>query len=92
MNGEAMKTAVHESHALRAVLSPNTSDMTRHEILRGIGLLRAQTDRLLEQMKKDAMAANENDSLYHELELRYGGGFAQWVVDGLNKLQANNKS
>jgi len=26
-----------------------------------------------------------NDSLYQELELRYGGGFAQWVVDGLNK-------
>jgi hypothetical protein len=28
--------------------------------------------------------ANENDTLYQELELR-GGGFAQWVVDGLAK-------
>lgn len=24
-----------------------------------------------------------NDTLYGELEMRYGGAFAQWVVDGL---------
>jgi hypothetical protein len=24
-----------------------------------------------------------NDTLYSELELRYGGAFAQWIVDGL---------
>lgn len=26
-----------------------------------------------------------NDSLQEELEARYGVGFAQWVIDGLNK-------
>ncbi|MDD9900263.1 MAG: hypothetical protein OXT65_04730 [Alphaproteobacteria bacterium] len=26
-----------------------------------------------------------NDELYDELELRYGGAFAQWVVDRLNR-------
>lgn len=26
-----------------------------------------------------------NDTLYHALEMRYGGGFAQWVIDGLQK-------
>ena len=26
-----------------------------------------------------------NDSLYSILEARYGGGFAQWIVDGLHK-------
>lgn len=24
-----------------------------------------------------------NDSFYHELEMRYGGGFAQWLMDRL---------
>jgi hypothetical protein len=27
----------------------------------------------------------EHDLLYEELERRYGGGFAQWVIDGLKK-------
>jgi len=29
-----------------------------------------------------------NDSLYNELEMRYGGGFAQWIIDGLKKKHA----
>jgi hypothetical protein len=38
---------------------------------------------------KDAQALAEilpaNDSLYAVLEARYGGGFAQWVVDRLGE-------
>ncbi len=30
------------------------------------------------------IAANENEDLFRVLELRYGGAFAQWIVDGLN--------
>jgi hypothetical protein len=30
-------------------------------------------------------AIDKHDDLYHELELRYGSGFAQAIVDGLNK-------
>ncbi len=26
-----------------------------------------------------------NDTLYEDLEARYGSGFAQWIIDGLNK-------
>jgi hypothetical protein len=29
-----------------------------------------------------------NDVLYASLELRYGPGFAQWVIDGLDKKAA----
>ncbi len=27
-----------------------------------------------------------NDTLYAELEMRYGGGFAQWIVDRMNAV------
>lgn len=29
-----------------------------------------------------------NDTLYDYLESRYGGGFAQWVVDGMDRRRA----
>jgi len=41
--------------------------------------------RLLQKIRKHAAAVNENDDLYYELEHRYGGGFAQGIVDGLKK-------
>lgn len=32
-----------------------------------------------------ALRPAANDTLYEILERRYGGGFAQWVIDGLNR-------
>lgn len=32
------------------------------------------------QQKK---AVNENEDLFQALELRYGAGFAQWILDGM---------
>ncbi|MDD9901199.1 MAG: hypothetical protein OXT65_09500 [Alphaproteobacteria bacterium] len=33
-----------------------------------------------------------NDTLYDELEARYGGGFAQWVVDRVAHSTAREKA
>lgn len=42
------------------------------------------------KIRKGADAAN--DSLYEELEARYGGGFAQWVTDRLNAVISKEKA
>ena len=31
-----------------------------------------------------------NDLLYRDLEMRYGPGFAQWVIDGLSRKEVRS--
>ena len=45
------------------------------------------------QARKSGQADDAaNDTLYNELESRYGGGFAQFVVDRLNAVTMHEKS
>ena len=77
---------------LEALLSGDLSKMTREEMYAGLTLLRTQTELLLEQIREEPYSVNENKELYDELELRHGGGFAQWVIDDLNRFNARKKS
>lgn len=75
--------SVHTSGKAYGDSCADPAGISQYELLENLSILRSQTDRLLEQMKKDAVAANGNDTLYDELEMRYGGAFAQWGVDRL---------
>ncbi len=42
------------------------------------------------QPQQQAFPMVANDTLYKELEMRYGGGFAQWIIDDLNRTKRAN--
>jgi hypothetical protein len=52
---------------------------------RGMATPELRTGLLLQKIRSRVATINENDALYHELELRYGCSFAQSIVDGMKK-------
>ena len=85
----AYKTAAFEvafkTAAFNAVLSSKIYSMSYSELMRGSRLLQRQASPLLQQVSHQAAPVNSNEDLYQELELRYGSGFAQTIVDGLKR-------
>ena len=71
-----MKKTAYKTTAFETTLSADPCNLAYPEL---------QTGSLPQKITNHTMAVNENSNLYHELELRYGGGFAQAIVDGLNK-------
>ena len=73
---------------LDVLFNGDISQLSQDELQAGVALLREHQERLLQQMKQTVTTANENQQLYEELEMRHGGGFAQWVIDDLARFHA----
>jgi hypothetical protein len=78
-----MKRAISgQSGTLGYAMQGKTSNMSDDALKQSAAALRAEADRLIAALREEA--ANDGaDELQDVLELRYGSGFAQWMVDRL---------
>jgi hypothetical protein len=75
-------TTLSRYEEIEAVMACDARSMSYEELAHGADLLRAEAERLMAQVREKRAA---NDDLQETLELRYGSGFAQWVVDGIEE-------
>lgn len=68
-------------HNLEKAMTGEVGAMSDRELERCAGVLRTEAERLISGMK---IANDIFSDMQEELELRYGGGFAQWVIDSVN--------
>ncbi len=65
---------------LEVALNSNVGTVSYEELEGMMNMLREEADRLLAQADQQIA----NDDLQSGLEIRYGSGFAQWIIDRLN--------
>ena len=93
MTSHAQRNQIFEP--LETISSEDISKMSREEIQARLTVLRTHTELLLQQMKQkteNSPSANKNADLYDQLELRHGCGFAQWVIDQLERYESMEES
>lgn len=75
--------AQYRHDKIEAILARDVESLSYDELEDGASLLREEADRLMARIQQKQAANDTLDDLQDILEMRYGGGFAQWVMDGV---------
>lgn len=82
-----LMNAQHRHDKIEAILVRDVESLSTDELEDGASLLREEADRLMARIQQkqaaNDMLPNIGDDLQGVLEMRYGGGFAQWVIDSI---------
>ncbi|NCC22353.1 MAG: hypothetical protein EOM26_07810 [Alphaproteobacteria bacterium] len=75
--------AQYRHDEIEAFLARDVESLSYDELEGGASLLRKEADRLMARIQQKQAANDTLDDLQDVLEMRYGGGFAQWVIDNI---------
>lgn len=76
-----LANAQHRHDKIEAILVRDVESLSYDELEDGACLLREEADRLMARIQQKHAANDTLEDLQDLLEMRYGGGFAQWVMD-----------
>ncbi len=75
--------AQYRHDKIEAILAYDAESLSHDELEEAASLLREEADRLMARIQQKQAANDTLDDLQDVLEMRYGGGFAQWVIDSI---------
>lgn len=75
--------AQYRHDEIEAFLARDVESLSCEELEDGASLLREEADRLMARIQQKHAANDSLEGLENYLEIRYGGGFAQGVIDGV---------
>lgn len=78
-----LANAQHRHDKIEAILARDVESLSTDELEDGACLLREEVDRLMARIQQKQAANDTLDELQNVLEIRYGGGFAQGIMDGV---------
>ncbi|MCB9979399.1 MAG: hypothetical protein H6862_07340 [Rhodospirillales bacterium] len=78
-----LANAQNRHDKIEAILARDVESLSTDELEDGACLLREEADRLMGRIQKKHAANDALEDLQDVLEIRYGGGFAQGMIDGM---------
>lgn len=78
-----LANAQNRHDKIEAILVRDVESLSTDELEDGACLLREEADRLMGRIQQKHAANDALEDLQDLLEMRYGGGFAQWVMDSM---------
>ena len=80
-----LANAQNRHDKLEAILARDIETLSHDELEDGACLLREEADRLMARIQQKQAANDTLEDLQDVLEIRYGGGFAQGMIDRLDR-------
>lgn len=87
-----LANAQNRHDKIEAILARDVETLSYDELEDGAFLLREEADRLMARIQQKQAANDTLDDLQDVLEMRYGGGFAQWVIDSIRPSRRSAKA
>lgn len=78
-----LANAQNRHDKIEAILACDLETLSHDELEDGACLLREEADRLMARIQQKHAANDALEDLQDLLEMRYGGGFAQGMIDGV---------
>jgi hypothetical protein len=78
---EQLTYAHNRDDKIEVLPACDARSLSDQELVEEAALLREEADHLIRHIRQKQAANDSLEDLQNVMEIRYGGGFAQWVID-----------